>query len=317
MRSEPIWVNDDQGIRQNPDMSGECPAEFRSRKCLGKVGKSSPTYVCDRCGHARRYCTECAATWVVSLARIAEKEQRRSTLHDIVSRVNSERWYRKGFSSLIKHQACEKRGCGGVYCPSANIPTFEDIAAMKPTAQSLTPGARRRPGAKRTTQIEVDEAEEEQEQVKTREKIVRQREKELANQLAIEEVKRAIAAKKKKEEDKPRPASPPRSEEGEEEMPPLEDGVVTALREEIQAMAEAHRQEMAALKQTFAAGITRMQREVIDVCARLNAKIDAVGAACADLQAKHGDLSRRISALETPDWMTSGSSNPWDNPPAF
>lgn len=333
-------------------MNTKCAAAFRSRKCLGQVDKSSPTYACDRCGHERRYCAECAGTWIVSLAKIAEKEQRRSTLHDIITRVNSERWYRKGFSNLIKHQACEKE-CGGVYCPSANVPTFEDIAEMKPPVHSLearaAPAARQRSGEQRPTRI--DTTDEGEDRVKTREKIARQRERELANQLAIAEVKRAIEVKKKEEEEvkkkegepeeakfwqcdvcnmprnsddadrctkcwalrgakaeseKPRPCKP----RGSKDMPPLEDGGITALRKEMRAMNEAHRLELMALRQTFTAEITRMQREVIDVCGRLNAKVDAIGAA-------HVDLARRISDLETPSWMTSGSSNLWSDTPAL
>jgi len=349
-----------------------CCAEFRSRKCRGDVTKTSPTYKCDRCGDTRQYCVECAGTWIASLLKIAQKSQRRSTPHDIMTRINAEKWYRKGFVGLIKHQACE---CGGVYCPHAHIPTFEDVTSMKPTplalAQPRTPGSIRRSTGHRTTEIKVNK-EEAREQVKTHERMARQRQKEMDKQLAIAETKRAIEARKLEQEaaakarrtkeveveataaaDEARrtkevevaaakarrtkeveavaaeapsplwnrgdkcwaargaPRGAPRPVNG-DDIPALEqdspEEMIRALRHDMQLMAETHRREMEALKQTFATGVIQLRTEVVGVCKRLYTEIGAANA-------KAEDAQRRLHAFENPEWLTAGSSvDPWQTP---
>ena len=319
-----------------------CCAEFRSRKCRGDVTKTSPTYKCDRCGDTRQYCVECAGTWIASLLKIAQKSQRRSTPHDIMTRINAEKWYRKGFVGLIKHQACE---CGGVYCPHAHIPTFEDVTSMKPTplalAQPRTPGSIRRSTGHRTTEIKVNK-EEAREQVKTHERMARQRQKEMDKQLAIAETKRAIEARKLEQEAAAKarrtkeveavaaeapsplwnrgdkcwaargaPRGAPRPVNG-DDIPALEqdspEEMIRALRHDMQLMAETHRREMEALKQTFATGVIQLRTEVVGVCKRLYTEIGAANA-------KAEDAQRRLHAFENPEWLTAGSSvDPWQTP---
>lgn len=273
---------------------------FRSRKCQGDVGPMSPLYACDVCSKERRYCEECAATWIMSLAEQSRaKQKRKSTLHDVIVRVNHAQWYRKGLADYVQFQKCE---CGGILCPSENIPTCETLMGMKPPTATLgkaaTPYVRKGKGQKSGGGSGGGGA------PVRREPTSRELRKAEAERKAIEEVKAAIELRKREAENKHGTEIQEETEVGasrEEDMPVLEQDppppdVEQRMHEHEERIREME-QQMRQMQAACTASLTRMQAEVIDVCSRLNAKIVRV--------------SGRVDRIEVPSWMTDGSSNFW------